>query len=81
MLSVFGVLVAISGIALYDMLPLFRSKQKRELWTYMLVLLAGTALIMLQALHFPIPSPLDWLTIVWEPAAQFIQDFLGVRRE
>ncbi|AOZ92161.1 hypothetical protein [Paenibacillus crassostreae] len=76
MLSIAGILIIVSIIIAIDVPPLVRKKLIKELWVFSILLLFGTILAILQALHIKIPNPLDWMIIVYKPIADMVDIWL-----
>ncbi|MDM5225025.1 hypothetical protein QUF73_02265 [Cytobacillus sp. NJ13] len=76
MIAVAGVLIVIAIIIAIDARPLWRKKQKKELWAFSILMIFGTALCMLYALDVKLPNPLDWLTAIYKPLSDMMNNFL-----
>ncbi|MDG4658118.1 hypothetical protein P6P90_13310 [Ectobacillus antri] len=68
------------GISAFEIPPLWKQKQKRELVVYGTLLLSGTFFSLAMILHLPVPNPLDWFAILIKPFSTWLNDILGVRR-
>lgn len=45
-------------------------KFKKDLWTFGITMLVATAISIVSARHVPIPNPLDWAAVVFEPIGE-----------
>jgi hypothetical protein len=69
-------IVLAAAIVAYDMPLLRNEQQKHGKWVYTLTLTAGVTLAILRILRLPIPNPLDLLTLIFQPASQWINQLL-----
>ncbi|OAB39234.1 hypothetical protein PMSD_04710 [Paenibacillus macquariensis subsp. defensor] len=76
MLSITGILVIVIVIIAIEVPALWRNKLKNELWVFSLLLLFGTVLGIVQALHIIIPNPLDWVIAVYKPISEIVDVWL-----
>jgi integral membrane sensor domain MASE1 len=76
MVPVFGIIAVAIVIFVIEVPALRRNRYIKELWFFSVLLLLGTGLSIVWALHVPLPSPLEWLTIVYKPLHDFIMRFL-----
>ncbi|MGO0063242.1 hypothetical protein ACTID9_24990 [Brevibacillus fluminis] len=74
--SVVGILIAILVICFIEVPSLLKKKQRRELWTFSVLLLIGTGLNIALALHIELPNPLDWIIAVYKPVSDMVDRFL-----
>lgn len=49
-----------------------RNAMKKELWVFLILLLAGTSLGIAEAVEAAIPNPLDWIAFVYKPFSDLI---------
>lgn len=49
-----------------------RNAMKKELWVFLILLLAGTSLGVAEAVEADIPNPLDWISFVYKPFSDMI---------
>jgi len=76
MVPVFGIIAVAIVIFIIEVPALRRNRYIKELWFFALLLLLGTGLSIVWALHVPLPSPFEWLTIIYKPLDDFIMRFL-----
>lgn len=51
-------------------IPKFKkTKKKKELWTFSILLLVGYSLLIAETMKAPIPNPLDLITFVYKPVS------------
>ncbi|MGM0921436.1 MAG: hypothetical protein ACQEWW_09465 [Bacillota bacterium] len=76
MVAVAGILVIVGVIIAIDVPSLLRKKEKKELWVFFILLLIGTSLSIAQALQIKIPNPVDWITVIYQPLSDLIENLL-----
>ncbi|QNG61702.1 hypothetical protein [Metabacillus idriensis] len=76
MAAVAGILVIVAVIIAIDVPSLLRKKAKKELWVFSILLLFGTVLSIAQALNIKIPNPIDWITALYQPLSDMIENLL-----
>ncbi|QNK57306.1 hypothetical protein [Paenibacillus sp. PAMC21692] len=72
MLSIAAIVAISAMLFLFDFPRLRRDGQKRELWTFSLLLLFGTALGIVQSLNLPLPNPMEWIVAVFKPVSAWL---------
>jgi hypothetical protein len=65
-------LLATAGICTAIELPSLIG-HKKDLWTFFLLLIMGTALCIAAAMKVHIPNPLDWIAAVYQPIGNWMQ--------
>ncbi|QKS48837.1 hypothetical protein HUB94_25815 (plasmid) [Paenibacillus cellulosilyticus] len=45
-------------------------KFKKDLWTFVVAMLVATALSLVSVRHVPLPNPLDWAAVIFEPIGE-----------
>ncbi|MBD2867350.1 hypothetical protein [Paenibacillus arenilitoris] len=76
MWTVAGILLA-SGFILYLEAPnLARNAMMKELGIFLIVLLIGTAVGIMEAVKLPIPNPLTLITAIHKPISDMMNAFL-----
>ncbi|MBX9975153.1 hypothetical protein [Cytobacillus firmus] len=75
MIAVTGILIVVAIIIAIDARPLWRKKQKKELWTFSILMVFGTSLCIIYALGVNLPNPLDWLTAFFKPLSDMMNSF------
>lgn len=76
MWAITGIIVTASFIVMIEVPPLLKSKSKRELWLFSILLLIGTVLSIAKSLQLAIPNPLDLLWIIFQPFSDWLYSFL-----
>ncbi|MCQ6557407.1 hypothetical protein [Paenibacillus mendelii] len=76
MLAIAGFMVIVAGIIAIDAPPLWRKKQKKELWIFFILLFFGTTLGILHFSIHKIPNPVNWIIIVYKPFSDMIATWL-----
>lgn len=76
MLSITGIITIVVIIIIIDVPALWRSKLRKELWVFSIILLLATLLGTAQVLHFKTPNPLDWMIAVYKPLADVVDVWL-----
>ncbi|BAU26707.1 hypothetical protein DFP93_11853 [Aneurinibacillus soli] len=74
--SIFGIVLVAGTMVFIEVPALVRKKQKKELWVFFLFLILGTGLSIAQLLRMRIPNPLDWLTSIYKPLSDVIDNVL-----
>jgi hypothetical protein len=77
MVKVLGILVISILIALKEIPPLKKQKQKKELWIYVILQCFATTLLSLIALDINLPSPLELIRVVYKPVSDAIFNLLS----
>jgi hypothetical protein len=76
MWAITGIIVTASFIVMIEVPPLLKSKSKRELWLFSILLLLGTVLSIAKSLQLAIPNLLDLLWIIFQPFSDWLYSFL-----
>lgn len=72
-----AIIVAAGLIWWLEVPAMLKKKQKKELRVFCVLLLLGTAAGIAKALKGAVPNPLDWITFVFQPAADALMKILG----
>jgi len=72
MWKVIFVLMITAAIIAIEWRSLMKRKHRGELWAFALLCMFGTGLGIAKALRLPIPNPLDWITVLYEPLSSLI---------
>jgi Na+/melibiose symporter-like transporter len=76
MIKSLGILLVASAICLFEVPPLLKKQQKRELLVFSVLLLFGVALSIFFTIGKTIPNPLDYITFIFKPLSEVISGFL-----
>ncbi|WP_408007522.1 hypothetical protein ACJROX_22950 [Pseudalkalibacillus sp. A8] len=71
-----GILLVAILIIVLEVPPLWKKKQKKELWVFSLLLLFGVGLSIAESLDLNIPNPLDWIATIYKPLSDLIMSLL-----
>ena len=70
-------IVTISAIIIFIEMPkLLKNGEKKTTWAFFILLFLGTTLSIAKGLNVKIPNPLDWITILFKPFAEFLKAVL-----
>lgn len=75
-MAIAGILLIAILIIVLEVPPLWKKKQKRELWVYSLLLLFGVGLSIAESLDLNIPNPLDWIAVIYKPLSDLVMSLL-----
>lgn len=67
-------------IGVYELSSLLEGKTRKDLVVFVLFLIAGMALSILQTLRIPVPNPIALITFIFEPVVHIIDEILGIGR-
>ena len=73
---ILGILFAAMGMIIYEVPSLWKRGLKRELWVFSILLAIGTGLFIVRSLQMKIPSPLDFISMIYKPISDAIFNFL-----
>lgn len=73
---ILGILAVAVVIAFIDVPSLLKQGLKKELWTFMILLLFGTGLSIAEGLQVDIPNPMDALAFIYKPLIDLLFGFL-----
>ncbi|TCZ74009.1 hypothetical protein E0485_20240 [Paenibacillus albiflavus] len=76
MLAIIGILAVVIVIIAVEVPRLLRGQLIKELWAFSVLLLFGTALSIAEALHIWIPTPMDWMIVVYKPVYDFFETWI-----
>ncbi|WP_236013206.1 hypothetical protein [Paenibacillus glycanilyticus] len=68
-----GILAATGICAVYEIPSL--ATNKKDLWVFCFLLLAGSALSIVAALHGHIANPLNWIAAIYKPLGYWMQSY------
>lgn len=71
-----GILTITVLIIYFEMPKLLKKGETKTLWTFSILLFVGTALNIAIGLNANIPNPLDLVTVIFKPSADFIKTSL-----
>jgi len=75
--------VGIGAIALaigfFEGYPLWKTRKIKDFIVFCVLLASGTALSMAQALHMPLPNPLEWVCNVIRPYTETINYLFQIK--
>jgi len=64
------------SIIIIEIPLLMKRKKKKEIWAFSFLLLTGTILCAMALQGIEVPTPLEWIRIIYEPMGKSIEDFL-----
>lgn len=70
--SILALLLIVAGIIVVEVPSLRKRRLKKELLAFFVLLLIGLGLNIAQILNVKIPTPLDWIVIIYEPVKDWI---------
>ncbi|WP_257348508.1 hypothetical protein [Pseudalkalibacillus decolorationis] len=76
MWGIAGILLIALLIIIFEVPSLWKSKQKKELWVFFLLLIFGVGLSIAKSLAVNIPNPLDWIIAVYKPFSDAMMNIL-----
>ncbi|WP_428909890.1 hypothetical protein [Niallia sp. Krafla_26] len=68
-----GILVIGVAVILFEVPPLLKNKERRELTIFSLFLLTGITFNILLSFNVELPNPSDWLLKLFSPMDDFIE--------
>lgn len=75
-MAIAGFIIVVAVIIAIDAPPLWKRKQKKELWIFSILLLFGTSMGIAHLLFHKIPNPADLIIIVYKPLSDMIAIWL-----
>ncbi|MEK5237407.1 hypothetical protein NST99_17105 [Paenibacillus sp. FSL L8-0470] len=72
MAVILGIMLSAAAIIFLEVPYMLRKRLKKELWVFSILLLLGVGISSAKALQWDIPTPLDWITIVYKPFTDFL---------
>ncbi|MEK3949300.1 MULTISPECIES: hypothetical protein [Paenibacillus] len=72
MVNVLGILLIAAAISLVEVPYMWKKGLKKELWLFSILLFVAVGISCAKALHWLIPTPLDWITAVYRPFSDFL---------
>lgn len=63
-------------LCLYELPQLLKSKNRRELWSFSVLLALGISLAVLRSLKVSITNPSDWLAWLFSPVSDLVKNIL-----
>lgn len=76
MIKGLGILLIAGTICLFEVPPLMKKQQKKELLVFSILFLFGVALSIFFTVSNSIPNPLDYITFIFKPLSEVISGFL-----
>jgi Na+/melibiose symporter-like transporter len=76
MIKSLGILLVAGTICLFEVPPLLKKQQKKELLVFSILLLFGVALSIFFTISKSIPNPLDYITFIFKPFSEVIAGVL-----
>ena len=76
MIKSLGILLVAGVIILFEVPPLLKQKQKKELFVFSILLIIGVVLSIVFTLGKTIPNPMDFITFIFKPLSDFITQLL-----
>ncbi|MFD2673387.1 hypothetical protein [Marinicrinis sediminis] len=67
-----GIAVVVLLMIIFELPKLVKETAYKEMILFSVLLLAGTGLCILEALQIEYPTPLDFISVIYEPVSQFI---------
>ncbi|MBU7318792.1 MULTISPECIES: hypothetical protein [Paenibacillus] len=72
MVAIAGILAVGAAIVWLEVPSLVRTKRKKELWVFSLLLALGLGLSIAKSLRLNIPNPLDWIAYLYKPVSDYV---------
>lgn len=72
--SILAVLVFSTVLCITEIPKMLKERLYRELWTFSILLAAGTILTVLKSLDVEIPNPSDFIAWVYSPLAETMKN-------
>ncbi|WP_017381638.1 hypothetical protein [Paenisporosarcina sp. TG-14] len=76
MIKSLAILLVAGAIAYFEVPPLLKEKQKKDLVVFSILLIIGVVLSIFWALDKQIPNPLDFITFILKPLNDFISQLV-----
>jgi len=76
MWKMLGIFAAAALIVAIEVPALIRKGYKKELWVFSILLIIGVGLSVALGLRVKLPNPSDWLTAVYRPVSNAIENLL-----
>ncbi|WP_106766201.1 hypothetical protein [Paenibacillus faecalis] len=68
-----AIIIAVGAFIAWREVPsLFQNKQKKELWAFSVLLLFGLAAGITVQINRNVPSPLEWITLIFKPISDLL---------
>ncbi|UNK16846.1 hypothetical protein MNQ98_20425 [Paenibacillus sp. N3/727] len=68
-----AVIIAVGALIVWlEIPPLIKKKQKKELWVFSILLLFGVVSSIIVNINRDIPSPLEWITVMFKPLSDLL---------
>lgn len=71
-----GILLIMGLIAMLEIPSMLRKKWKRELWTFIILMILATGLAVAQTLKIKLPNPLDFIALIYKPISDWMLQLL-----
>ncbi|WP_221566596.1 hypothetical protein [Alkalihalobacillus sp. TS-13] len=62
-----GVLLVAILITIIEVPPLWKKRQRKELWVFSVLLVFGIGLSIAVGLDLNVPNPFDWIAVIFKP--------------
>lgn len=72
MLAIIGILFVVLAIIFIEFSSIKEKKFKKEMYLFILFLLVGIGLNVINTLHIKFPNLLDWLIFVYKPISRLV---------
>lgn len=79
MWNVVGIMATASLFAFFEIPPLLKAKQMKEIWLFFILLLLGTGVCIAVSFDLAVPNPLDLIYWVFNPMSQLLDNLLKVQ--
>ena len=76
MIKSLAILLVAGAIVLFEVPPLVKKKEKKELLVFTILLMIGVVLSIVFALGKPIPNPMDFITFIFRPLSEVYSQLL-----
>jgi hypothetical protein len=70
--SIIGILLVAAAISIFEVPYMWKKGLRKELWLFSILLLLGVGISSAKALAWTIPTPLDWIAVVYKPFSDFL---------
>jgi len=72
MFKTIGILILFTAILLFQLPKLKQNGEKKEIWTFSILLFISTTLCIAVALKVKVPNPFDLIIVIFKPLGEFI---------
>lgn len=74
--SILIVLAFSTVLSMIEIPSMQKAKQYRELWTFSILLVLGTVLVILKSINIELPNPSDFIAWVYSPLNQVMKSLV-----